>query len=43
VIIAIAWVAVLVAGISLYRLTGYAEKKFRSMMARPRHIGDRAA
>lgn len=37
VIIAIAWAAVLIAGISLYRLTAYAEKKFRAMIARPRH------
>lgn len=37
VIIAIAWIAVLIAGISLYRLTAYAEKKFRAMLARSRH------
>jgi hypothetical protein len=37
VIIAIAWAAVLIAGISLYRLTAYAEKKFRAILARPRH------
>jgi hypothetical protein len=43
VIIAVAWAAVLLAGISLYRLTVYAEKKFRSMLARQGRSIDRAA
>lgn len=40
VIVAIAWAAVLIAGISLIRLTAYAEKKFRGMMTRVRHSDD---
>lgn len=40
VIVAIAWAAVLIAGTSLIRLTAYAEKKFRGLMARARHSHD---
>jgi hypothetical protein len=43
IIIAIAWVAVLVAGISLCRIAAYADQKFRRMMARPSRTEDRAA
>lgn len=43
IIIAIAWVAVFVAGISLCRIAAYADQKFRKMIARPTRPEDRVA
>lgn len=43
IILAVAWIAVLAAGISLYKIAGYAEQKFRQMTERDRRSEDRAA
>jgi len=43
IILAIAWVAVFAAGISLCRIAAYAEEKFRRLHAREHQSEDRAA
>ena len=43
IILAIGWIAVLAAGISLYRMAAYAEEKFRRMSDRARRGEHRAA
>jgi hypothetical protein len=43
IILAIAWAAILVAAISLFRVAGYADQKLRRLTARARHREDRAA
>jgi len=43
IILAIAWIAILAAGISLCRIAAYAEQKFRQMNTRVRRSEDRAA
>jgi len=43
IILAIGWIAVLAAGIALYKLATYAEEKFRRMTTRVRRTQDRAA
>jgi hypothetical protein len=43
IILAIAWAAVLVAAVSLFRVAGYADQKLRRMVERARHREDRAA
>jgi hypothetical protein len=43
IILAIAWAAILVAAISLFRVAGYADQKLRRMAGRTRHREDRAA
>lgn len=43
IILAIAWIAVFAAGISLVRIAAYAEEKVRRLHARERQPEDRAA
>ena len=43
IILAIAWIAILAAGVSLYRIAAYAEEKLRRMNTRVRRTEDRAA
>jgi len=43
IILAIAWIAILAAGISLCRIAAYAEEKLRRMSTRARPPEDRAA
>lgn len=43
VILALAWVVILFAAVSLFRIAGYADKKMRRIIHRPRHSEDQAA
>lgn len=43
IILGLGWIAVLLAGIGLFRIAGYADKKVRRMTERPRRNEDQAA
>jgi hypothetical protein len=42
IILAIAWAAILMAAVSLFRVAGYADQKVRRMAERARHREDQA-
>jgi hypothetical protein len=43
VILGLGWLAVLMAGVCLFRIAGYADKKVRRLTERPRRREDQAA
>jgi hypothetical protein len=43
IILGLGWLGILVAGVSLFRIAGYADKKVRRLAERPRERHDRAA
>jgi hypothetical protein len=43
VILGLCWLVILFAGVSLFRIAGYADKKMRRLVHRPRRSGDQAA
>jgi hypothetical protein len=43
IILGFGWLGVLFAGVSLFRIAGYADKKVRHLAQRPRRRNDQAA
>jgi hypothetical protein len=43
IILGIGWLGILFAGVSLFRIAGYADKKVRRFVERPRYRNDQAA
>ena len=43
IILGFGWLGVLFAGVSLFRIAGYADKKVRRLAQRPRRRNDQAA
>jgi len=43
IILALAWIVILFAAVSLFRIAGYADKKMRRLAHRPRRREDQAA
>jgi hypothetical protein len=43
IILALGWIVILFAAVSLFRIAGYADKKMRRLIHRPRHSEDQAA
>jgi hypothetical protein len=43
IILGMGWLGVLIAGVSLFRIAGYADKKLRRLAGRPRYRNDQAA
>jgi type IV secretory pathway TrbD component len=43
IILGFGWLGILFAGISLFRIAGYADKKVRRLAQRPRRRNDQAA
>jgi hypothetical protein len=43
IILGIGWLAILFAGVSLFRLAGYADKQVRRLAQRPRQRNNQAA